>query len=251
MFHHENVLDSFNYLSQDFSDPLNKKLCMWILEIQYQIVKNFTPEQIYMTKDQEKELRAELYQQQKEIDQRRLFYRSMRCSKFGTQLCIKRADGTRQMVNNIYQKSIETTDLTKKQRMKSNVIHGKKNKQNIIDGMHKIVEEAAMEDSDRLLLEIMRNYLDDVLENTYNHLINEVFRQLGPSSEMGRAELDNYHFFKFSAFMINVQRLKAYEDHANKQKAAFEEAKLATPNDPKDVKALFTNNKPKPQAPKL
>jgi hypothetical protein len=51
VFHKENVLDSFNYLSQDFSDPLNKKLCMWILEIQYQIVKNFTPEQIYMTKD--------------------------------------------------------------------------------------------------------------------------------------------------------------------------------------------------------
>lgn len=68
VYHKENVLDCFNFLSQDFTDPLNKKLCMWILEIQYQIIKNFTPEQIYMNKDKERELRVELQQNQKEID---------------------------------------------------------------------------------------------------------------------------------------------------------------------------------------
>jgi hypothetical protein len=72
-----------------------------------------------------------------------------------------------------------------------------------------------MEDSDRTLLAIMRNYLDDMLENTYNSLINEVFRQISPNAggDLGRADLDHYHFFKLSAFMINVQRMKSYEDH--------------------------------------
>jgi hypothetical protein len=41
---------------------------MWILEIQYQIIKNFTPEQIYLTYEKEEEHRKEIYEQQREID---------------------------------------------------------------------------------------------------------------------------------------------------------------------------------------
>jgi len=36
------------------------------------------------------------------------------------------------MVNNIYQKSFETNNIGKKQRQKSNAVHGKNNKQNFI-----------------------------------------------------------------------------------------------------------------------
>jgi hypothetical protein len=54
-YHEEQVLDAFNFLSQDFNNKLNKMLCMHILEIQYQIFKNFTPEQIFLTKEKEKE----------------------------------------------------------------------------------------------------------------------------------------------------------------------------------------------------
>lgn len=99
--------------------------------------------------------------------------------------------------------------------MKSNTILGKSNKLNTIEGQEKIIQEAAMQDSDRELLTIIRSYLNDMLENTYNALINEVFKQISPNTggEMGRAELDHYHFFKFSAFMINVHRMKSYEDH--------------------------------------
>lgn len=34
-FSEESVLDSFNYLSQEFTTPLQKKLCLPLLEIQY------------------------------------------------------------------------------------------------------------------------------------------------------------------------------------------------------------------------
>jgi len=54
----------------------------------------------------------------------------------------------------------------------------------------------------------MRSYLNDMLDNTYNALINEVFDQIkkaeGHNTEVASAEFDNYHFFKFSAFMIQV-----------------------------------------------
>ena len=33
MYSEEQVLDAFNYLSQEFTSPLNKMLCMHILEI--------------------------------------------------------------------------------------------------------------------------------------------------------------------------------------------------------------------------
>jgi len=33
MFQTESVLDSFNYLSNDFTQGLNKKICMQVLEI--------------------------------------------------------------------------------------------------------------------------------------------------------------------------------------------------------------------------
>jgi len=48
-----------------------------------------------------------------------------------------------------------------------------------------------------------------MLENTYNALINEVFLQIQKGAEMAIADFDNYHFFKLSAFMIQIQRLKA------------------------------------------
>jgi len=80
-----------------------------------------------------------------------------------------------------------------------------------------------MQDSDRKLIEIIRSYLNDMLANTYNALINETFDQIKKGSELV-AEFDNLHFFKLSAFMIKVQRLKAQEEHEAKVKEALEKA---------------------------
>ena len=40
------MLDLLVYLSQEFTESLNKKLAIHLLEIQYHIFKNFTPAQI-------------------------------------------------------------------------------------------------------------------------------------------------------------------------------------------------------------
>lgn len=63
-----------------------------------------------------------------------------------------------------------------------------------------------MEESDKKLIEIIREYLNDMLDNSiYNALINEVFSQIKQGgSDFSLAEFDNYHFFKFSTFMIEV-----------------------------------------------
>jgi len=57
---------------------------MQILEIQYQILKNFTPEQIFMNSEKEQVVRSEIYEKEKELQKRRFFLKSTRNSKFGT-----------------------------------------------------------------------------------------------------------------------------------------------------------------------
>ena len=73
-----------------------------------------------------------------------------------------------------------------------------------------------MTDSDRELLLILNNYFNDILDNTYNAMINEIFSQIKEGSEFKSAEFDNFHFFKFSTFMIEMQRLKAQQSHFEK-----------------------------------
>lgn len=109
------------------------------------------------------------------------------------------------MLQNIYQKSIDSTNLGKHQRQKSNAIMGKKNKLNKIETNQMLVNEASLNDTDRDLLGIMKDYLNDMLENKiYNALINEIFAQLQGESSLTKADFDNYHFFKFSCFMIQI-----------------------------------------------
>lgn len=50
----------------------------------------------------------------------------------------------------------------------------------------------------------MKKYLIDILDNTYNALINEIFVQISKGSNNGIEEFDKYHFFKLSSFMIQV-----------------------------------------------
>ena len=48
--------------------------------------------------------------------------------------------------------------------------------------------------------------------------------QISKGSNNGIEEFDKYHFFKLSSFMIQVQRMKAYEEHTKLKKAAYEKA---------------------------
>lgn len=42
----DSVFDAFNFLTQEFKEPLHKKLAMHFLEIHYQVFKHFTPQQV-------------------------------------------------------------------------------------------------------------------------------------------------------------------------------------------------------------
>lgn len=79
------------------------------------------------------------------------------------------------MVNNIYQKSVDITNLGKRQRQKSNALVGKKAKDNMIEASKSIIDEKALDLNDRKLIKILKAYLIDLLDNCYNALIKEIF----------------------------------------------------------------------------
>lgn len=69
---------------------------------------------MFLSEDKEKEAKQVMYAKENETERRRFFLRHTRSSKFGTQLQINRADGSRYMLNNIYQKTIDSNNLGKK-----------------------------------------------------------------------------------------------------------------------------------------
>jgi hypothetical protein len=77
---------------------------MHSLEIYYQIIKHFTPQQILTPELMEKNAVERLWSKEKSIQNHEKFIRSLRHGKFGTQLQIKRDDGSSKTVTNIYQK---------------------------------------------------------------------------------------------------------------------------------------------------
>ena len=67
----------------------------------------------------------------------------------------------------------------------------------------------------------------DILDNTYNNLVNEIFNQIRQNdggNGLYQVE-DKLHFFKLCAFMIQIQRLKAYEQHQREKKDALKKAR--------------------------
>lgn len=68
-----------------------------------------------------------------------------------------------------------------------------------------------MQTADKELIEALRNYLDDILENTYNGLLSQIFSEIVSAQEHNMQQRDNYYMFKLSQFMIQVLRHRAYE----------------------------------------
>ena len=98
----EHVLDLFVFMTQEFKDPLHQKLTMHFLEIQYQILKNFRPNQIINRKQVQQEALSKLTAQEEARKRQEIFVRSMRHGKFGFQTQIKKDDGTLVRNANIY-----------------------------------------------------------------------------------------------------------------------------------------------------
>lgn len=117
-FSEENVLDSFIFLTQDYSQDIQKKLSPVFMEIWYIIFKNFTPQQIFSPEEGERANNDEIMAQERAKERRQNFLRGIRHGKFGSQLQIMREDGSSAIVNNIYQQHIDVNKVAIKQRMK-------------------------------------------------------------------------------------------------------------------------------------
>ena len=59
------MLDAFNFMSQEFNEPTQKKLALHFLEINHYILQYFTPKQIVDPLAQEKEAVAQLHDAEK------------------------------------------------------------------------------------------------------------------------------------------------------------------------------------------
>ena len=220
-FKQDAVLDAINYLSQEFETDLQKNLAMQILEIQYSIFRNFSPEQIYFDSQAVDAKKKHIYEKVDSDEQRRKFLRSTRLWKQGPALAMTRADGTQALVQNIYQQKVDTTQLGGKvQRLKPNV--GKQSAVARVEQQHLLVDLACLEQADKDVLNVMREYLDDILENTYNALVNAVYSQVVRQLTDGINDRDNYHYFKLSTFMVEVVRHKAYEQQRRAEDAPAE-----------------------------
>jgi hypothetical protein len=85
-FSEESVLDSFIYLTQDFTQEIQKKLSPVFLEIWYSIFKNFTPQQIFTPEEGQKNANEEIFAREKAKERRQNFIKGVRHAKFGSQL---------------------------------------------------------------------------------------------------------------------------------------------------------------------
>ena len=83
MYSQEHVLDLFVFMTQEFKDPLHKKLAMQFLEIQYQIFKDFKPNQIINPKLAQQDALNRLNAQEAARKRQEAFVRSTRHGKFG------------------------------------------------------------------------------------------------------------------------------------------------------------------------
>ena len=92
---------------------------------------------------------------------------------------MKRDDGTVKTITNIMQKQIDLNDYGNK--LKTAPIRKAKNENTAILAQTLLINDAAMDDSDKELLKILQTHLIDLIENTYNPLCEELYEQIAPS----------------------------------------------------------------------
>ncbi|CDW80133.1 UNKNOWN [Stylonychia lemnae] len=242
-FAEESVLDSFIFMTQDFSHSFFQKLSIHFMEIWYQIFKSFTPQQIFNFEEGEKQALQDIDALEKARMNRQNFLRGIRHSKFGSQLQVFRNDGSSVIVGNIYQKNIEVNEVKngQKRRAQSRMI---KDQKHIIEAPQtgKLVNEGALEQSDRKLLQMLRNHLTDMLQNSYCPLIEQIFNELAKSGEAVE-EFDKFHYFKLQTFMMQICRLQAYEKHKLDKSIKMKEIQQQQAEE--DKKNLFNLSKSK------
>jgi hypothetical protein len=98
-----------------------------------------------------------------------------------------REDGSSALISNIYKSNIDINTAPKNQRVKPQA-RRPKDPNLVIEAPENslIVNEAALEKSDRQLLEHLKNHLIDLLENSYCGLIEQLQKILSGDSSIER-----------------------------------------------------------------
>ena len=113
-------------------------------------------------------------------------------------------------VKNIYEKSIDTSadqrHLKKKPRISS--ARAFKDAKKVIEAPVPIVDSAAVDKTDSKLLEILKDYLIDLLEHSYEPLIEQIFDTIVPS-KVEVEEDDAFHLFRVQAFAVEAVKIQA------------------------------------------
>lgn len=115
-----------------------------------------------------------------------------------------RDDGSSALVTNIYQQNIDINEV--KKNKKAPLTRQAKDQKSIIEAPQNnlIVNDAAMEESDKKLLSLLKTHLLDLLENSYCGFIEQVSNTLQrkDNSELDIEDRDINNFFRLQSFMI-------------------------------------------------
>ncbi len=82
----------------------------------------------------------------------------------------------------------------------------------MIEAPEPIINDGAVDESDERLLEIIRDYLFDMLEHSYNPLFEQLFEDIG-KNRVAVEENDSYHMFKVQNFVLESVRIRAKAEH--------------------------------------
>lgn len=135
------------------------------------------------------------------------FAKGMRHGKFGTSLQVKRVDGSSKTIHNVYEPYLDLSSLAHQTRKPT--LRKAKNPTHVVEASRLIICDGAKDERDVSLVKVLNSYLQDMLQNSYCSLIEELYSQVLVSTDL--EENDRYHLLKLQTFMMRVCRLQAYQ----------------------------------------
>ena len=75
-----------------------------------------------------------------------------------------------------------------------------------------LVDDGAVDETDAMLLEIVKDYLYDLLAHSYNPLMEQLFEDFN-KNKVAVEENDSFHMFKVQSFVLEAVRIRAKAEH--------------------------------------
>ena len=82
----------------------------------------------------------------------------------------------------------------------------------MIEAPQPLIDDGAVDESDARLLAVVKEYLEDLIEHSYNPLFEQLFDDIG-KNKVAVEENDSYHMFKVQSFVLEAVRIRAKAEH--------------------------------------